>query len=67
MILFHTIFLNITIHINSRKTIPYIFKYHIKNNIYRDFISKTKSESKNSTNIPYQKFVKSNILFKTLN
>ena len=50
----------ILFHINSRKTIPYICKWHIKN-IYRNFISKIKSKSQNITNISYQKFVKFNI------
>ena len=64
MILFHTIFQNVMVHINSWKTIAYMCKWHIKNNIYRNFISKIKFEIQNSTNISYQKVVKFNILLK---
>ena len=35
--------------------------------MYINFIYKIKSQSQNSTNISYQKVVKFNILFKTLN
>ena len=45
-------------HIKSRKNIQIICKKHIKNIIFRNFISKIKSESQNITNISDQKIVK---------
>ena len=70
MIIFHISYRKVTTHIKSRKNIQIICKKHIKNIIFRNFISKIKSESQNITNISDQKIVKIvkiNIFFKTWN
>ena len=47
------LFQKVMIHLNSTKTIQYICKWHIKNIIYGNFISKIKTKSQNITNIYY--------------